>query len=103
MESTHAETAAEPIAEVSAPVEVPLRTREQLEQALADANELIGNLRVALTTSRSIGAAVGIVMTVRRESQEQAFEHLRRISQSRHRKLREIAEDVVRTGVVPTG
>lgn len=84
------------------PIDADERSRDELEHALVEANEMIDNLRVALTTSRTIGAAVGIVMIDRQLGQEPAFQYLREVSQAHHRKLREIAEDVVRTGVVPT-
>lgn len=61
------------------------------------------NLAQALETSRQIGMAVGIVMARELVPPDQAFERLRLASQRRHRKLREIADDVVRTGELAIG
>ncbi|WP_076258653.1 ANTAR domain-containing protein [Intrasporangium flavum] len=59
------------------------------------------NLRVALETNRSISAAVGVLMGLHHVTQDDAFDLLVRASQNRNRKLRDIAEDVIRTGVLP--
>ncbi|MFW5474333.1 ANTAR domain-containing protein [Knoellia sp. CPCC 206450] len=59
------------------------------------------NLEGALQTARTIGAAVGIVMTHHRLSEAQAFELLRKASMDANSKLRLVAEDVVLTGAVP--
>ncbi len=64
--------------------------------------EKMHNLEVALTSSRVIGAAIGILMTRHGWTYDQAFDALRRISQHHHRKLRDIADDVVLTGALPT-
>lgn len=68
---------------------------------LARAREKIQNLEIALTTSRRIGIALGILMASRRLSETEAFDMLRRVSQSSHRKLRDIADDLVYTGELP--
>ena len=68
---------------------------------LARAREKIENLEIALTTSRRIGIALGILMASRRLSETEAFDMLRRVSQSSHRKLRDIADDLVYTGELP--
>jgi transcriptional regulator with GAF, ATPase, and Fis domain len=60
------------------------------------------NLERALATNREIAMAMGIVMADRGCTEEQAFAHLREISQRLNRKLRDIAADVVRTGEIPT-
>jgi hypothetical protein len=57
-----------------------------------------GNLAVALESSRHIGVAIGILMARELLTADQAFERLRVASQRRHRKLREVAEEVARTG-----
>jgi hypothetical protein len=57
-------------------------------------------LKEALASSRKIGAAIGIVMANRRITDEQAFEVLRRASQLANRKIRVLADDIVRTGDV---
>ena len=53
------------------------------------------DLEEALRSSRTIGAAVGIVMESRGLDADRAFAVLRQASQDRNRKLREIAAEVV--------
>jgi hypothetical protein len=60
----------------------------------------IAQLEQALVTARKIGAALGIVMAARRITQDEAFEVLSTASQQANRKLRDLADDVVRTGDV---
>lgn len=73
---------------------------EALErQAAADRDE-IANLRIALTTNRAIGAAVGIIMALHRVTQDEAFEILSQASQEKRIKLRHLSEDVVATGTL---
>jgi hypothetical protein len=71
---------------------------EALEAAAAE----VQNLRIALQTARCIGMAVGIVMARRRISSAQAFDLLRRASQHQHRKVHDVAEDIVYTGALPS-
>lgn len=59
------------------------------------------NLLLALDSSRHIGAAIGILMALSRCTYEQAFDRMRIASQRTHRKLREVAEDIVLTGAIP--
>ena len=63
--------------------------------------ERIANLEVALVTARRIGVAMGILMERSRLTDEQAFDELRRVSQRRARKLRDVAEDLVYSGQLP--
>jgi hypothetical protein len=58
------------------------------------------NLTLALATNRDIATAMGIVMATQQCTREAAFERLRRQSQNSHRKLREIASDVIFTGTL---
>lgn len=58
-------------------------------------------LHEALATRQGIGEAMGIVMSRYKVSEDQAFAVLRRISQGRNVKLREIAQEVVSTGEIP--
>jgi GAF domain-containing protein len=67
-----------------------LRQRERAE-----------NLRIALDTNRQIGTAMGILMARHRCSADEAFTALRVTSQHLYRKLRDIADEVVYTGVLP--
>jgi GAF domain-containing protein len=69
-----------------------LRTAERDEAA---------NLRLALETNRRIGAAIGVLMTVHKVTEEQAFNLLRQSSQRSRRKLRDVADEVTRTGSLP--
>jgi AmiR/NasT family two-component response regulator len=82
-------------------VQETLARLSQLSAELAEAREQIANLEQALQTSRSIGMAVGIVMASRGLSSDDAFGVLRTASQHQHRKLREIAAEVVISGEVP--
>lgn len=68
---------------------------------LAAAEERISHLQIALTGNRRIGAAIGVLMALRKVSEEQAFDLLRNTSQRTRRKLREVADDVTRTGDLP--
>jgi GAF domain-containing protein len=59
---------------------------------------VIGNLEEALGSRDLIGQAKGILMLARGISADDAFTLLRAASQHSNRKLRDIADDVVRTG-----
>ena len=71
------------------------------ERQLAEARERITNLERALTNSRTIGTAIGIVMERRKVSTEQAFTILARASQHSNRKLADLAADIAYTGQLP--
>jgi predicted HTH domain antitoxin len=60
----------------------------------------IENLKKALESNRDIGAAIGILMARHQLTRDQAFDLLRMASQGRHRKLADIAADVVDTGTI---
>ncbi len=79
--------------------------RELIAQLQADgllAMEHAAHLEEALRSARLIGAAIGIVMADRKVTEAQAFAILKSASQRANRKLRVLAEDLVRTGD-PTG
>lgn len=59
------------------------------------------DLETALDTSRQIGAAMGILMAKELLTFDQAFARLRHASQRLHRKLRDVAAEIVETGVLP--
>lgn len=61
------------------------------------------NLEKALVSSRQIAAAVGIVMAQQRCTYEEAFQRIRSVSQRAHRKMRELADEILFTGEVPDG
>jgi ANTAR domain len=71
---------------------------ETLRAELEAERERSANLTAALATNREIGAALGILMAGRRCTLEAAFDVLRVASQTTHRKLRDIAADVILTG-----
>ncbi len=72
----------------------------RLTDDLALADEQLGHLRTALATNRRIGMAIGILMSLRKIGEDEAFELLRRASSHRNVKLRLVAEDVIRTGTL---
>lgn len=69
--------------------------------ALNEAEDQATNLEAALESSRTIGVALGVLMSARKVTQEQAFTLLRVASQNLHRKLRAVAAEVVETGTLP--
>jgi GAF domain-containing protein len=58
-------------------------------------------LRAALDTRDVIGQAKGVLMERERLGPDEAFARLQRLSQAQNRPLREIAEDLARTGQLP--
>jgi GAF domain-containing protein len=64
--------------------------------------EEAATLTEALSTSRQIGAAIGILMNVHKITEDRAFDLLRATSQHLHRKLRDIAAEVTQTGTLPS-
>ena len=60
----------------------------------------IAHLERALASNREIGAAIGVLMAQHRVTRQQAFDLLRMASQNSHRKLVDIARDVVDTGTL---
>jgi GAF domain-containing protein len=68
--------------------------------ALASA-EREANLRQALASREAIGQAIGILIERHKLTASQAFDLMVHISQRTHVRLREIAEELVRTGILP--
>ena len=66
-----------------------------------DCARKVVNLERALETSRTIGAAIGIVMLARKLTLDQAFDVLRETSQRMHVKIRDLAQFVTETGELP--
>jgi GAF domain-containing protein len=64
--------------------------------ALTGSNQVNDQLRHAVETRDVIGAAKGILIQSQSCNRDEAFDILRRASQRENRKLREIAEDLVR-------
>jgi GAF domain-containing protein len=67
----------------------------------AQEHERAEQLEDALRSNREIGMAMGVLMGRAGVTQDQAFTLLRRASQHLHRKLREVAAEVVDTGQLP--
>ena len=59
--------------------------------------EHAANLEEALRSSRTIGAAMGIIMTTTKVDQDDAFALLVRASQNTNTKVRALADELVRT------
>lgn len=59
------------------------------------------NLEKAVDSHRFVGQAVGVLIERHRLTSAQAFERLRTASQRQNRKLRDVAFDVIETGVDP--
>lgn len=66
--------------------------------ASADAAD---SLRDALTTSRVIGAAIGVLAERHTITTDQAFDLLRVVSNNANRRLADVADDFMRTGELP--
>jgi len=69
--------------------------------ALYEAQDEASNLGSALNSSRRIGTAMGVLMAHHKVTEQVAFGMLRSASQRLHRKLRDIAVEVVETGALP--
>ena len=64
-------------------------------QILADAHSLTVQLQTALSTRPVIDQAIGLIRGRTGRSVEDAFAHLRAISQAEHRKLADVAQHIV--------
>ena len=67
-----------------------------LSQQVRALTAQVSQLEFARDSNRRIGMAMGIVMNQRQVDEAHAFDVLRRISQNTNRKLRDVAEDVIR-------
>ena len=66
-----------------------------------DASEMRAeNLLHALDHSRSIGAAIGVLMGMEKITQAEAFDRLREASMNQNRKLYVVAQEVVERGAL---
>ncbi len=77
---------------------VALVHAERLAQSAAQADERAAKLAIELITSLVEGEAIGILTTKHKAAREEALWLLRQASHASHRKLYEVATDVVRTG-----
>ena len=89
------------IAEVEGRLDVHEEMIAELQTEGLISSEHAAHLDLALETARTIGAAVGIVMTLYRVREVAAFELLKKASVDGNRKLRLVAEEVVLTGDAP--
>lgn len=80
-----------------------LAAHTAIAMASAGEREHGENLEIALQNSRRIGIAIGIVMREENLTEDEAFAYLVDVSQRLNRKLRDIAEVVVKAGGIPTG
>ena len=73
-----------------------------LAAQLALAHAEIEQLKIAVESRGRIGAAVGIIMATHRLTRADAFDLLRATSQNDNRKLRDVADEITESGLVPT-
>lgn len=73
----------------------------ELQAELKLDRDKIENLEIALTTARRIGTALGILMAARKITDEAAFALLVEASRHSHRKVRDLAREVIDTGMAP--
>ena len=71
---------------------------QRSEQVRHAAEVQAANLEIALQSSRRIGAAIGILMCQHKVTEPQAFALLKVASQHSHRKVHDLAVDVIDTG-----
>ena len=88
-------------AELLARVDAHYEMNQVRDLAIGEAETAVGQLRQALQSNRTIGTAVGIVMTRYELDRERAFQVLVRTSQQSNRKLYDIATEVMRAGSLP--
>jgi GAF domain-containing protein len=74
---------------------VPAAIAVQNAQVLAQAQRLTERLRAALESREVVDRAVGILMSRSGASGEEALDRLRRLSQHEHRKLHQVADQVI--------
>jgi hypothetical protein len=89
------------LTDASVDVAVLVGAHARVLLAQAESADAASSLQRALGTSRQIGTAVGILMTVHKVTSEEAFALLTRSSQHLNRKLRDVADDVTSTGTLP--
>ena len=78
-----------------------LATHGALALAGAGARQRSGQLADAVKTNRRIGMAIGIVMTQHKVTESQAGPCSTIASQNTNRKVRDIAEHIITTGMFP--
>ncbi|HEU4907332.1 MAG TPA: response regulator, partial [Propionibacteriaceae bacterium] len=88
-------------AELLARVRAHYQMNQLRDLAIDQVRTTVGQLRQALQSNRTIGTAVGILMTRYDLEPKSAFQVLVRTSQQNNRKMNDIAEELLRTGVLP--
>jgi AmiR/NasT family two-component response regulator len=78
-----------------------LATHAAIAMTLAASRDQNEHLRRGLESNRTIGVAIGILMSRKLTTRQQAFDLLRIASQHTHTKLRDLAEYVIDTGALP--
>jgi GAF domain-containing protein len=78
-----------------------LATHAGIAMTLAASRDRNEHLHRALESNRTIGVAIGILMTRKLTTRQQAFDLLRIASQHSHIKLHDLAEYVIDTGTLP--
>ena len=86
--------------DASVPVGTILAAHAALAYAQAREREQISGLQQALTSNRAIAMAIGILMATHRISEREAFDLLRVASQRSNTRLRDLADEVVHTGML---
>lgn len=79
-----------------------LATHCAVALAAAAEREQNHHLRAALESNRDIGVAIGILMASKLVTKQQAFDALRIASQHTHRKLHQVALEIIEIGELPT-
>jgi AmiR/NasT family two-component response regulator len=74
---------------------------DECQGELEVVQQQVEHLKIALSSARRIGAAIGILMARDRVTDDEAFERIVRTSQRVQRKVRDVADDVVLTGQLP--
>lgn len=82
------------------PVGTILAAHAALAYTLAREREQISGLEQALGSNRAIAMAIGILMATHRIGEREAFDLLRVVSQRSNTRLRDLADEVVRTGTL---
>ncbi len=96
-------TAADAFDDETVVVGLLLATHGGMAVAAARSQAKVADLTRALRSNRLIGTAMGILMAEHKVTREQAFDLLSIASQHANRKLADIAEDVVATGLLDVG
>jgi len=99
----HLSSVPDPVHHDPVPDDAATTDLSRLETDLREARLKIENLEMALTTCRVISTGVGVLMATFKVTYDAAFDMLVVASQNTHRKLRDIAAEVVETGTLNWG